>query len=53
VRDLSRESGVVAGRHEQTHTPAYKTKNWPAYSQALKRRGSLANWFDPEMAWGG
>jgi len=27
--------------HEQTHTPTYKTRNWPAYNDALKRRGSL------------
>ena len=29
----------------------YKTKNWPAYNEALKRRGSLAVWFDPKMNW--
>ena len=32
-------------------SPAYKTRNWPAYNEALKRRGSLTIWFDPEMAW--
>ena len=31
--------------------PAYKTTNWPAYNEALKRRGSLTLWFDPEMIW--
>ena len=31
--------------------PTYKTKNWPAYNEALKRRGSLTIWFDPEMVW--
>ena len=31
--------------------PAYKTRNWPAYNEALKRRGSLTIWFDPEMNW--
>ena len=31
--------------------PAYKTRNWPAYNEALKRRGSLTIWFDPEMTW--
>ena len=31
--------------------PTYKTKNWPAYNQALKRRGSLTIWFDPAMTW--
>ena len=29
----------------------YKTRNWPAYNEALKRRGSLTIWFDPEMIW--
>jgi hypothetical protein len=28
-----------------------KTLNWPAYNEALKRRGSLAIWFDPDMVW--
>ncbi|WP_300535792.1 transposase, partial [uncultured Mameliella sp.] len=31
--------------------PTYKTKNWPAYNEALKQRGSLTIWFDPEMIW--
>ena len=29
----------------------YKTTNWSPYNDALKRRGSLALWFDPEMVW--
>ncbi len=29
----------------------YKTTNWPTYNEALKRRGSLTIWFDPEMRW--
>jgi hypothetical protein len=29
----------------------YRTRNWPAYNEALRRRGSLTIWFDPEMAW--
>ena len=33
-------------------TPStYKTRNWPAYNEALKRRGSLTIWFDPSMNW--
>ena len=32
--------------------PRYKTTNWPVYNDALKRRGSLTIWFDPEMCWG-
>jgi hypothetical protein len=31
--------------------PAYKTRNWPSYNEALKRRGSLTIWFDPAMTW--
>ena len=31
--------------------PLLRTTNWPSYSQALKRRGSLMVWLDPEMAW--
>ncbi|SLN78114.1 hypothetical protein ROA7023_04769 [Roseisalinus antarcticus] len=31
--------------------PTYKTRNWRAYNEALKRRGSLTIWFDPEMIW--
>ncbi len=31
--------------------PTYKTRNWPAYNEALKRRGSLTIWFDPAMTW--
>ena len=31
--------------------PTYKTRNWPAYHEALKRRGSLTIWFDPSMTW--
>ena len=32
-------------------SPTYKTTNWTAYNEALKRRGSLTIWFDPEMNW--
>ncbi|WP_112312277.1 IS5 family transposase [Pseudogemmobacter bohemicus] len=32
-------------------TPAYKTRNRPAYNTALKRRGSLTIWYDPAMTW--
>ncbi|MFA3920493.1 IS5 family transposase [Ruegeria hyattellae] len=29
----------------------YKTRNWPSYNTALKQRGSLSIWFDPEVIW--
>ena len=28
----------------------YRTNNWPACNEALRRRGSLTIWFDPEMS---
>lgn len=31
--------------------PTYTTLNWPEYNRALKRRGLLTIWFDPDMAW--
>ena len=31
--------------------PRYKTKNWRAYNEAQKQRGSLAVWFDTDMVW--
>ena len=31
--------------------PTYKTRNWPAYNEGLKRRGSLTIRFDREMSW--
>ena len=30
----------------------YKTTNWSAYNDPLKRRGSLSVWFASEMVWG-
>lgn len=29
----------------------YKTTNWSSYNDALRQRGSLSFWFDPEMVW--
>jgi len=29
----------------------YRTTNWAAYNAALRRRGSLLIWFDPQMEW--
>ena len=31
--------------------PTYRTTNGGAYNAALKQRGSLRIWFDPEMQW--
>ena len=32
-------------------SPKYRPTNWSAYNAALKQRGSLDVWFDPEMQW--
>lgn len=39
------------GEDEQPLPPAYKTRSWPAYSEALKRGGSLTIWSAPDMTW--
>lgn len=31
--------------------PTYRTTNWAAYNAALRQRGSLLIWFDPDMEW--
>ena len=31
--------------------PRYRTTNWHTHNAALKQRGSLLIWFDPEMEW--
>ena len=33
-----------------TH-PTYRTTNWRSYNAALKQRGALHIWFDPETVW--
>ena len=29
----------------------YRTTNWSDYNAALRKRGSLSVWFDPETVW--
>jgi hypothetical protein len=29
----------------------YRTTNWTEYNAALKRRGSLMVWLDPDLQW--
>ena len=31
--------------------PRFRTTNWRSYNAALRRRGSLEIWFDPQTAW--
>ena len=35
----------------QPASVTYRTTNWGAYNAALRQRGSLVIWFDPEMDW--
>lgn len=37
--------------HAGSHPTASKTRNWPAYTEALKRGGELTIWFDPPISW--
>lgn len=37
----------------QPTAPKYRTTNWKAYNEALKARGSLRVWLNPEMCWDG
>ena len=46
-----RESGMIAGGHEQTSDDHVQDHNWKSYNQALRWRGSLTVWFDPSMEW--
>ncbi|RJE78511.1 hypothetical protein DWB67_17310 [Paracoccus sp. JM45] len=49
VWDSSLEFRVITGGMSKRNIPTCKTLNWPAYNRALKRRGSLVIWFDPDM----
>jgi hypothetical protein len=51
VRDSSCGSGVVAEDHECNDTPNYRTRNWLALIEALKRSGSLTIWLELAMTW--
>lgn len=35
--------------NERTGKPTYRLRNWSAYNEALKQRGSLTVWFDPAV----
>lgn len=35
--------------NERTGKPTYRLRNWSAYNEALKQRGSLTVWFDPRV----
>lgn len=42
---------MVAGRHEQTEHLSCQTLSWPECNQALKHRGALTVWCDPDRRW--
>ena len=49
-------NGSTAGkaRGGKPSSSIYRVRNWAAYDQALKQRGSVTLWFSPEavQAWG-
>lgn len=51
VRDSSCESSVVAGPHDQPHPAELRDQELAALHEALKQRGSLSIWFDPDIVW--
>lgn len=51
VSGFIHESSMIAGRMSRPTPPIYKTRNWLACNEALKRRCSLAIWSDPDMSW--
>ena len=52
MRDGFGESGWSPDVMSRPTSPTCKTRNWPAYNEALQRRGALTVWFDPERSWG-
>lgn len=50
-RDSCCESSVIAGVDEQTEHTELQDAELASYNKALKRRGSLSIWFDPDMVW--
>lgn len=40
---------MIARSHQQLGPATHKTTNWSAYSDSLKRRGSLSIWFESQM----
>ncbi|MBS0482004.1 MAG: phospholipid carrier-dependent glycosyltransferase [Proteobacteria bacterium] len=47
--DSLEESDVIDGRDAQADTFEVSHDHWPEYNAALKNRGSLDVWFDPQM----
>ncbi len=45
------ESSMPVERMSSWPPTKYKTTNWAFCNEALRRRGSLTIWFDPEMIW--
>lgn len=47
---LEQPTGQIDGMPKPANTRD-RTTNWKSYNEALKRRGSLSVWFDPDMSW--
>ena len=51
MRDSLFESSGVATTHEQLVPYDVQDQELPSYNTALRQRGSLSIWFDPDMEW--
>lgn len=51
ARDSLHEFSMTAGRHEQSGPYEVQDHELVGLQYALKRRGSLTIWFDPDMTW--
>jgi hypothetical protein len=51
---VSNRSTASKARRSKSSSSIYRVRNWAAYDQALKQRGSVTLWFSPEavQAWG-
>jgi IS5 family transposase len=51
---VSNRSTAIKARRDKGSSSFYRVRNWAAYDQALKQRGSVTLWFSPEAvpAWG-
>ena len=50
---VSNRSTASKARRSKSSSSIYRVRNWAAYDQALKQRGSVTLWFSTEAVQGG
>ena len=50
---VSNRSSAIKSRRGKGSSSMYRVRNWAAYDQALKQRGSVTLWFSTEAVQGG